>query len=190
MPCTAIGIIKGVKGDTGAKGNKGDKGDPGDQGIQGPPGQDGKDGTTDTPTMVLNKIKNVDGSGSGLDADVLDGYDSSYFAKAEDLNTVVTHELNSKFMLAKRAGTVQLTIQDWDGEGWLNGRDGWQTIFTIPDGFHPAYLNSNVTHIYCPNLFGFHLRVRVNIGLNAIQVFGDHSDNSHFFGTVTWITDE
>lgn len=33
----------------------------------------GKYGDTDTPESVLKKIKEVDGAGSGLDADLLDG---------------------------------------------------------------------------------------------------------------------
>src|SRR5262245_29188358 len=41
--------------------------------IPGPPG------SPDTPAMVLAKLVQVDGSGSGLDADLLDGQDSSYY---------------------------------------------------------------------------------------------------------------
>ncbi|WP_304340475.1 hypothetical protein [Metaclostridioides mangenotii] len=37
---------------------------------------------------ILNKIKTVDGTGSGLDADLLDGKDSTAFATAEH-----THEM-------------------------------------------------------------------------------------------------
>ena len=33
-----------------------------------------------SPTDILNSIKTVDGAGSGLDADMLDGQDSSAFA--------------------------------------------------------------------------------------------------------------
>jgi len=40
-----------------------------------------------TGNDILTKIKQVDGSGSGLDADLLDGHDSSYFAK-NDLTNV------------------------------------------------------------------------------------------------------
>lgn len=190
MPCTVIGLIKGVKGDTGAKGDKGDKGDKGEQGIQGPAGQNGKDGTTDTPSQVLAKLKNVDGPGSQLDADVLDGHDSSYFAKAEDITAVEQYQLHSKFNLWKRCGTVQLTIDDWDGVSWLAGRTGWQRIFTIPEGFRPVVPISSVTNIYCPNLFGSSLRVRVNCRNNEIQIYSDGGDTRNFFGTVTWVTDE
>ena len=48
-------------GHQGLQGPKGDKGDP------------GVNGATDSAQAVLDKIKQVDGSGSGLDADTIDG---------------------------------------------------------------------------------------------------------------------
>ena len=36
---------------------------------------------------LLDKIKQIDGSGSGIDADTLDGHDASYFALASALKT-------------------------------------------------------------------------------------------------------
>jgi len=43
--------------------------------------------STYTATDVLNKIKTVDGANSGLDADLLDGYDSSVFIQKTDYKT-------------------------------------------------------------------------------------------------------
>ena len=57
-------IPKGEKGDRGPQGLKGAKGDKGDTGASGSP---------DTPAQVLDKLKTVDGAGSGLDADLLAG---------------------------------------------------------------------------------------------------------------------
>lgn len=77
--------IQGVKGDTGdtgptgATGATGPQGPQGIQGIQGPAGEDGADGSPDTAAEVLTKIKTVDGSGSGLDADLLDGQQGSNY---------------------------------------------------------------------------------------------------------------
>ncbi len=42
--------------------------------------------STDTPEEVLAKLITVDGAGSGLDADLLDGNDSTYFATAAALS--------------------------------------------------------------------------------------------------------
>ncbi|MEM4385379.1 MAG: hypothetical protein QXD03_02390 [Candidatus Anstonellales archaeon] len=36
---------------------------------------------------ILNRIKTVDGSGSGLDADLLDGYDGSYYTNASNITS-------------------------------------------------------------------------------------------------------
>jgi hypothetical protein len=44
--------------------------------------------STDTPAEVLAKIVTVDGAGSGLDADLLDGHDSPYFATQTDMTAV------------------------------------------------------------------------------------------------------
>ena len=55
----------GAKGDVGPQGAKGDKGDP------------GANGSPDTPQQVLAKLEQVDGSGSGLDADTVDGTDAT-----------------------------------------------------------------------------------------------------------------
>ena len=196
MPCVPIGIIKGKKGDTGLKGDKGDKGDRGEQGIQGPAGKNGVDGTTDTPSQVLSKLKNVDGSSSGLDADLLDGHDSSYFAKAEDLITVSqvpsSYINNSHFHLLKRNGLVQLTVDDWDAVSWLNTRTGWVKIFTLPEGYKPVVPTvSGVKNIYITNIFSNAVRMRVKCSNGDVEAYYDGSgDTRHFHGTKTWITDE
>lgn len=39
---------------------------------------------------LLNKLKTVDGSGSGLDADLIDGLDSSIFSRVPVVNNVTT----------------------------------------------------------------------------------------------------
>jgi hypothetical protein len=79
----------GAQGPTGPAGPAGPKGDQGPQGIQGAPGTSG---SADTPLQILQKLATVDGSGSGLDASLLDGHDSAYFlpttGKAADANTL------------------------------------------------------------------------------------------------------
>jgi hypothetical protein len=41
-----------------------------------------------SPTDILNSIKTVDGAGSGLDADFLDGQDSTAFARLTDFTAI------------------------------------------------------------------------------------------------------
>ena len=69
----------GPAGPAGATGAIGATGATGPQGIQGPIGATGPAGSPDTPAQVLAKLVQVDGTGSGLDADKLDGMDSTAF---------------------------------------------------------------------------------------------------------------
>ena len=109
----------------------------------------------------------------------------------DKLTAVSKQSLHSKFKLIKRNGVVQLTIDNWDGETWIAGRtNNWLKIFDIPKGYRPVTPGGDVTNIYCPNLFGYHLRVRINTTNNEIQTWSDGSDNHNFYGTTTWITDE
>lgn len=92
--------IQGVQGDTGPQGPVGATGPQGATGAQGPPGNTGAtgpagpsgptgpagaDGSPDTAAQILAKLITVDGAGSGLDADLLDGQNSSAFALAASL---------------------------------------------------------------------------------------------------------
>ena len=92
---------------------------------------------------VLNKIKNVDGSGSGLDADLLDGLDSGQFVRS-DVDDIVNGKLThnndielSGYNLIKQAdgGNYNVSNTDFkyllnriiDGCGELNGQ-GWTIV--------------------------------------------------------------
>ena len=59
------------------QGEKGDTGPPGADGAAGAAGPPGADGSPDTPNQILAKLTQVDGQGSGLDADLLDGLAST-----------------------------------------------------------------------------------------------------------------
>ncbi|GEM_PF-1345458 len=65
---------QGLQGPEGATGPQGPQGPQGEQGPQGPPGEDG---SPDTPEQVLAKLIQVDGTGSQLDADRLDGMEAN-----------------------------------------------------------------------------------------------------------------
>jgi hypothetical protein len=67
---------RGAKGAPGPRGGQGPQGAPGQQGATGPAG------SPDTAAQVLTKVEQLDGAASGLDADVLDGHDSSEFQQA------------------------------------------------------------------------------------------------------------
>ena len=69
---------QGPSGSQGPAGPTGPTGATGSQGLQGPAGADG---SPDTAAQVLAKLVTVDGPGSGLDADKLDGNQASAFAR-------------------------------------------------------------------------------------------------------------
>ena len=97
-----IGNFKGPKGDTGPTGPTGPTGATGPKGDKGDPGIDGVDGVSETPSTILNKIKTVDGSLSGLDSDLLDGKDSSYFAKAEEFTSEIDDLRNTRVVIGRK----------------------------------------------------------------------------------------
>jgi len=67
-------------GKNGATGPAGKTGPRGVRGAIGPKGDRGASGFTYSDLELLEKIKKVDGTGSGLDADLIDGKDISYFS--------------------------------------------------------------------------------------------------------------
>ena len=81
------GDVAGLQGPAGPQGLQGPAGPAGPQGPQGPAGQAGQagavgaNGSPDTPQDVLAKLVQVDGSGSALDADRLDGLNSGDFVR-------------------------------------------------------------------------------------------------------------
>lgn len=95
----------GATGPTGPTGPEGAAGPKGDQGAQGLPGTSGP---ADTPSQILSKLLTVDGTGSGLDASLLDGNDSTAFlktgAKAADANLL--DGINSTAFARKSASTT------------------------------------------------------------------------------------
>lgn len=65
----------------GPQGAQGAKGDQGPAGSKGTTGDTGQAGSPDTDAQVLSKLTSVDGEGSGLDADTLDGIGSDGFTQ-------------------------------------------------------------------------------------------------------------
>ena len=87
---------RGLRGPRGLVGAQGPAGSPGAEGPRGATGVQGPAGSPDTPQQVLDKAKQADGTGSGLEADLLDGVDSSGFlgatAKATDADNLDGHD--------------------------------------------------------------------------------------------------
>ena len=78
-PAGADSTVAGPTGPTGPAGA--------DSTVAGPQGPAGANGSPDTAAQVLAKIITVDGTGSGLDADLLDGQHASAFATLSGSNS-------------------------------------------------------------------------------------------------------
>src|SRR4051812_19539726 len=72
---------RGARGAKGSPGARGAQGSPGPAGVAGPTGAAGPAGSPDTPAQVLAKLVQVDGAGSTLDADTLEGSDAAAFQR-------------------------------------------------------------------------------------------------------------
>ena len=99
------GPVAGLQGPAGAAGPQGPVGPVGPvgpQGIAGAAGGQGAQGSPDTPAQVLAKLLSVDGANSGVDADVVDGLNSSQFMRS-DANTATTGTLNAVGNLSTNA---------------------------------------------------------------------------------------
>lgn len=77
--------VSKLRGQQGPAGADGAQGATGASGVPGAPGTDGEEGSPDSPTDVLGKLVTVDGSGSGLDADLFDGQSSNVFAQVANV---------------------------------------------------------------------------------------------------------
>jgi hypothetical protein len=103
----------GATGPAGPQGEQGIQGPQGEQGPQGIQGPAGADGSPDTAAQVLAKLITVDGAGSGLDADLLDGQSSAFYldrtnhtgTQAQSTVTNLVTDLAAKAPLASPALT-------------------------------------------------------------------------------------
>lgn len=89
-----VGDPTGLQGPPGPAGADGDPGPAGPRGPEGPAGPAGGDGSPDSPAQVRDKLLQVDGAGSNLDADRLDGLNAGAFMRS-DQNTGTTGRIDA-----------------------------------------------------------------------------------------------
>jgi hypothetical protein len=109
----------GPDGVAGAGGPAGEAGPAGLRGPVGPAGGAGGDGSPDTPDQVLAKIVQADGSGTGLDADLLDGLTSAQFLRS-DVDDASTGVLGAK-SLQVSVGQQGPSVLGWMKSGLTAG---------------------------------------------------------------------
>jgi hypothetical protein len=100
---SALVLTAACSGNQGSPGSQGTAGAQGVTGPQGPTGAQGPAGSPDTAQQVLAKLLTVDGTGSSLDADRLDGLPASAF---QPVFTQAT--LGSGLMLASPSGLLSI----------------------------------------------------------------------------------
>jgi len=86
---------RGAQGAAGPQGPQGVRGAAGGQGAQGEQGNQGAQGSPDTPAQVRAKIVQVDGAGSNIDSDLLDGMSSDAFLR-RNLPAAQTADMTSR----------------------------------------------------------------------------------------------
>jgi hypothetical protein len=119
-PTGAASTVAGPTGPTGPTGPSGSNGSPGPTGPAGPTGATGATGATgpagspDTAAQVLTKIKTVDGSGSGLDADTVDGLQAASFLRS-DASDVTSGNLQ---VTGATYGGISIGEANTNYDGW------------------------------------------------------------------------
>jgi hypothetical protein len=129
----------------------GPQGPAGPQGEQGPPGQDGADGSPDSPAQVLSKLAQVDGPGSGLDADLLDGRDSTQFTRFAGRVLSNGTVAQGEGFSASRSGTGLYAISFPAGTFPPQGGGGCSFAIPAIAPFTGVPRFAGVTGIFCNN---------------------------------------
>ena len=128
-------------GEDGAPGAAGPAGAPGATGADGLPGAPGAAGSPDTPAQVLAKLVTVDGAGSSLDADTLDGLsnDTWHVVGAAGEPAFQSSWTNYGFGQQTASFTKDATgvvhVRGGVKDGVVNPING--VPFTLPAGYRP-----------------------------------------------------
>ena len=116
---------------------------------------------------ILTAIKTVDGSGSGLDADVLDGLDSSQFLRS-DADDTINATLTTRRINVQSHYDIRLSGGNWTGEA-------------------SAKIQHHSNNLYCQYPDAGSFRVRDSAGNDNFVV--DSSGNATAAGNVTAYSD-
>ena len=191
----------GAPGSPGAPGERGPAGEPGEPGEQGPAGTNG---SPDTPSQILTKLKEEDGAGSGLDADLLDGLTSNQLQRR---GTTTSCLASQKVTAINTNGDVTCGADaDSTNADTLDGMDSTafprayatrnalaagspgQYVMQIP-GFGWLYAQCTSGQFLRLNFFndsggGLAIYAQVNGGVPSVQIPEDQNlTNAFFVGT-------
>lgn len=124
-----------------------------------------------TPTQLLDQIKTVDGSGSGLDADTLDGLSSLAFIKADGTVTGATSQAQTFTNGVASPSTKPLSDT---ATGWRLYKSNGSTILINAD------FVSDFISIANNAKFGAY----ASNGINTVSFFTYNSSNSVLLGPI------
>ena len=152
-------------------------------GVAGVAGVAGPAGSPDTPAQVLSKLATVDGAGSGLDADTLDGVSNDTWHEVGSagqpaftngwVNAAVGPSPAGAAFTKDATGVVHVRGQVKSGTVSSNVSVG--SVFTLPAGYRPSVmvyvpaLTTNGSNVVTPAWVGVHPDgfVTVGVGDNA-----------------------
>ena len=136
-----------------------------------------------TPTQLLTAIKTVDGTGSGLDADFIDGLDSSRFIRSDD-NDTATGDLTFN---GETLFQGDINIANADGIE-MTGRpiSGLQDGSNPTDAVNKSQLDAAINAVTNPNVAGSSgIGSRtLNWGLTEIIKFGISASGNMTFSDI------
>lgn len=138
-----------------------------------------------TNAEVLAAIKEVDGSGSGLDADTLDGCDSSYFASVTALNgkadATHTHEnyVTTEAMTTALQGKADST-HTHDGYAAENHtHDEYATTASVTAVENALDGKSDVSHTHSDYIDAYTYAAGMNNKADVNHTHSDYADSNH-----------
>ena len=120
-----------------------------------------------TASEILTLIKTVDGSGSGLDADTIDGISSGSFLRSDTADTAtgdITFSGGGGAVTIAAASDIRGTTGNWTGEAagkiqWHSNHMYFQTnsnwIFRSQNGTERAYLDSSGNFVATGNVTAY-----------------------------------
>jgi hypothetical protein len=121
----------------------------------GPPGPQGPAGSPDTPQQVIDKAKQADGSGSGLDADTVDGVSSADLGRAYSVHRAAISDDGAPEFASLPLGPVG-TVTALCADGVLDQL----ALYFHPKTSSPATINRVATTADAEPLGGFAMELQ------------------------------
>lgn len=175
--------------------------------LIGPQGPQGPAGSPDTAAQVLTKITSVDGSGSGLDADLLDGLQLNSTTRNNQANKVVRTQANgyAEFgWINTTSGDTTTAATDYyvnTNDGYIRkktlgnvraeviGGAGWGGVGSYAQvGWYSSAAHGAGATIAGSSLFTWEIYTSANGGSGWTGSIAGSSSAAGFGGTWRWMS--